>query len=115
MLSDDAREMIELQGRRRDLREALKDVEAEIAVVEQRLLDEFSRSGLQKLTMDGHTLYLHRQAWARPRDGETLRAIDALVQAGVLVEITGKKRDRVYAYQAYLDRLQEGTELGGRA
>ena len=41
------------------------------------------------------------------------RAIDALEAAGVLVETTGKKRDRVYAYQAYLDRLREGTELQG--
>ncbi len=39
------------------------------------------------------------------------RAIDALVKADVLVEITGKNRDRVYAYQAYLVRLQEGTEF----
>ena len=41
------------------------------------------------------------------------RAIDALVRAGVLVETTGKKRDRSYAYQAYVERLRAGTELGG--
>jgi Fic family protein len=40
------------------------------------------------------------------------RAIEALEAAGVLVETTGKKRDRVYAYQAYIDRLRGGTELG---
>jgi Fic family protein len=40
------------------------------------------------------------------------RAIEALEAASVLVETTGKKRDRVYAYEAYLDRLREGTELG---
>jgi len=28
-----------------------------------------------------------------------------------LVETTGKKRDRVYSYRAYLDRLRVGTEL----
>ena len=39
------------------------------------------------------------------------RAIEALEAAGVLVETTGKKRDRVYAYQSYLDRLRAGTEL----
>lgn len=33
------------------------------------------------------------------------KAIDALVQAGILHEITGKRRDRVYAYRAYLDAL----------
>ena len=40
------------------------------------------------------------------------RAIEALEAAGVLVETTGKKRDRAYVYQAYLDRLRAGTELG---
>ncbi|MFT6395706.1 MAG: Fic family protein [Bradymonadia bacterium] len=40
------------------------------------------------------------------------RAIEALEAAGVLVEVTGKKRDRVYTYEAYLARLREGTEIG---
>ncbi|MCD4726863.1 MAG: Fic family protein, partial [Pirellulales bacterium] len=33
------------------------------------------------------------------------KAIDALVQAGIIKEITGKRRDRMYAYHAYLDVL----------
>lgn len=41
----------------------------------------------------------------------TGKAIDALCQAGILEEITGKKRDRIYAYQAYLDVLAEETDL----
>jgi Fic family protein len=39
------------------------------------------------------------------------KAIELLVAAGVLVESTGKKRDRSYAYRAYLDLLKVGTEL----
>jgi Fic family protein len=39
------------------------------------------------------------------------KAIDALVDAGVLVESTGRKRDRSFAYRGYLDRLKVGTEL----
>lgn len=39
------------------------------------------------------------------------RAIDLLVAAGVLVETTGKKRDRSFAYARYLDHLSVGTEL----
>jgi len=39
------------------------------------------------------------------------RAIELLVAADVLVETTGKKRDRSYVYQGYLDRLRVGTEL----
>lgn len=37
------------------------------------------------------------------------KAIDALRRAGVLREITGKRRDRVYAYAAYLKVLTEDT------
>ncbi|MBM4360857.1 MAG: Fic family protein [Deltaproteobacteria bacterium] len=40
------------------------------------------------------------------------RAIEQLVAEGVLVETTGKKRDRSFVYRAYLDRLRVGTELG---
>jgi Fic family protein len=42
------------------------------------------------------------------------RAIDLLVAAGVLAETTGRKRDRSYAYRAYLEHLRVGTELEGR-
>ena len=40
-----------------------------------------------------------------------ISAIEALVDASILFETTGKKRDRSFAYQAYIDRLRIGTEL----
>jgi Fic family protein len=42
------------------------------------------------------------------------RAIELLVAAGVLVETTGRRRDRFFVYQGYLDRLRAGTELDER-
>lgn len=44
----------------------------------------------------------------RPTAG---RAIESLAEAGILVETTGKRRDRSFVYRAYLDRLRVGTEL----
>lgn len=38
------------------------------------------------------------------------RTIDLLVEAGVLVERSGRRRDRWYAYGRYLDCLRAGTE-----
>jgi hypothetical protein len=40
------------------------------------------------------------------------RAIELLLNAGVLVETTGRRRDRSYVYRTYLERLRIGTELG---
>jgi Fic family protein len=42
------------------------------------------------------------------------KAIKALCDAGVLHEITGKQRDRIYAYQGYLKVLAEETDLPSR-
>ena len=44
----------------------------------------------------------------------TTRAIEILSDLGILVETTGRKRDRSFAYRAYLERLQAGTELERR-
>ena len=38
-------------------------------------------------------------------------ALKKLCELGILTEITQKKRDRVYAYKAYIDILSEGNEL----
>jgi hypothetical protein len=34
----------------------------------------------------------------------------ALAELGIAKELTGRKRDRVFAYDRYLAVLQEGTE-----
>lgn len=39
------------------------------------------------------------------------RAIQVLAEAGILVETTGKRRDRSFAYLTYMERLRTGTEL----
>lgn len=41
-------------------------------------------------------------------------AIDLLADAGVLVETPGRARDRLFAYQAYVECLRAGTELTGK-
>lgn len=49
----------------------------------------------------------HRLGLAAPTVG---RAVDALEEMGVVEEITGRQRDRVYAYRRYLNILNEGAE-----
>lgn len=43
-----------------------------------------------------------------------IRAIGILEEVGVLAETTGRRRDRSFAYQAYLNFLRVGTDLEGR-
>jgi Fic family protein len=39
------------------------------------------------------------------------KAVAALLDAGVLVETSGRRRDRSFSYAAYLDVLRAGTEI----
>lgn len=47
---------------------------------------------------------------ARVRVPAATAAVKALADIGVVREITGRRRGRVFAYGAYLDILSEGTE-----
>jgi len=38
------------------------------------------------------------------------RAVEALVDAGILTEVTGRRPNRSFVYEAYLDRLRVGTD-----
>lgn len=38
------------------------------------------------------------------------RAVEALAGLGIVREVTGRRRERVFAYQRYLDILNEGTK-----
>jgi len=45
---------------------------------------------------------------ARPTAGKALSVLDSM---GVVQENTGKRRDRIFGYAAYLKKLTIGTEL----
>ena len=40
-----------------------------------------------------------------------IKALNILIECGMLTEVTGKKKDKVYRYEQYLDILSDGTEL----
>jgi len=39
------------------------------------------------------------------------KAISSLCEADILVETSGRSRDRTYVYREYMDLLREGTEI----
>jgi ribosomal protein S25 len=39
------------------------------------------------------------------------KAVKNLAKLGILTEVSGKKRDRVFLHESYLSIIREGTEL----
>lgn len=55
------------------------------------------------------------QAMTQLAYGTAASAMDTLVEYGIARELTGKRRNRLFAYDGYLKALEEGTELPGHA
>jgi Fic family protein len=73
------------------------------SVMAARLMELLPRHPV--VTVGGVTRHLQT---TKPTAG---KAISTLVDVGVLVETTGRKRDRTFHYREYLENLRVGTEL----
>ena len=100
---------------------------AEGAVATARRLDAIAvedRDHIRSLgRMAGTVLRIHQTLQKRPMESipslakktglsipAVTRAIEALHKGGIIKEITGKKRNRIFIYVRYLDILRQGTE-----
>lgn len=101
---------------------------AENAVSTARRLAEMvsrDRSHIQQLgRVAGSALQVHQSLQARPITTLTslvnetnltmptiTKAVQALVDEGIVNEITGRRRGRIYSYREYMDIMNEGTAL----
>lgn len=81
------KQFITLEQKRRKKEDDLEEIKKELASLEQDLLLRFERAGTQKMTVNGHTVFIHRQLWAKAK-GEPWLTVQALKDAdlGELVE-----------------------------
>jgi Fic family protein len=75
---------------------------ASSSVATMRLFEQLPRHPI--VTIAGATRLLHT---TKPT---AIKAVGSLVDAGVLAETTGRKRDRLFGYGAYMDRLRDDTD-----
>jgi len=105
MNTEELKRFVALEERRRQLETEIDTVKAEAAELEQRLLPEFERGGLEKISIDGRTVYLERKLWAKAKDGDKAVVCKALKRAhlGDFVEETFNTNS-LSAYVRELDR-----------
>lgn len=107
---DAMKQFVTLEKERRVLESRLKEVKEIRDGLEQTLLERFQEGQILSVKVDGLTVYLHRQLWARPKGGDYDLAVRALREVGWddLVEIKCNTH-RVSSQVREMDR--EGVEL----
>lgn len=93
-----------LDTRKAALTTELKEVTEAHKVIQQQILDQFEHTGLDRVSFLGHTMYIFKQLWARPKDQSISRAqvVAALKSNGFAEYI---KED--YNVQSVSGRLRE--------
>ena len=73
----------ELSQRNKALKAEIEANSAEMENIEPFILDYFIEAGMQRVTMRGQTVYLHRQLWAKAKDNNMERACAVLESLGL--------------------------------
>lgn len=97
-----AQRFAELETRKKELEAELNEVKKELDEIGGEngyLLDQMIQAGVEKLNVNGRTLYIHRQLWAGAVDGDYDAACDGLEEAGLGDYV--QRRFNVHSLSAY--------------
>ena len=103
----DVREFLALKARKTLLERQLESVKEDIAIREKLLQDGFIEDGLDHVSMDGQTAYLHEQLWASLQ-GDRTEAHNALRGAGLAHLVHDNVNSNTLS--AYVRELTENDE-----
>ena len=105
MNTDELKQFVALEERRRTLEAEIDTIRAEATELEQRLLPQFEQSGLERVAIDGRTVYIERKLWAKAKEGDKAAVCKALKRCrlGDYVEETFNTNS-LSAYVRELDR-----------
>lgn len=100
----------ELEQKRSAIEHQIKELKKQIQPYEEQLLQMFAENGVNNIKIHGKTIYIHRQLWARPVDGDYERACKILREIGLDEYV--KETVNVNNISAYVREQDEmGSEL----
>lgn len=86
------RDFVRLTRQKKEIEADLAVVKRDIEALQATIIDGMLGEGVQsfKLTVDGEraTVYLHRQLWAKPRNGDRDRLVQRLEEIGLRELVT---------------------------
>ena len=90
---------------RLEYKKKIASITAELAPLEEQIIEEIAQSGVTSMRVDGTTVYLERKIWAKCVDEDWDRAIEALKDAGLGDFI--QHRYNSTSFSAYLRELDK--------
>lgn len=83
MRDADVKRFIALVGKKRRHEEQAEELAGQIAELESKLMASFVERGVDRVTMDGQTVWIDRKLWAGAENGDSQATCAALAEAGL--------------------------------
>ena len=100
----------ELDHERRELEEKLKEVKDELSELDAELQSAMAEDGVDKMTINGLTLYVRREIRGGARDGDKRRMIQAFRDAGMEDMVASREEIPWKRLTSYLTELAENGQ-----
>lgn len=103
-------ELDEMETKKAQIEEQIKEIKTKMRPYEDQLLELFAENEVNNIRIQGKTLYIHRQLWARPLDGDYEKACKVLREVGLDEYV--KETVNINSISAYVREQDEmGIEL----
>ncbi len=109
------RRFSKLKKKKEELKKKLKEVESGMKELEEQLLEDFTRAGVDKMSLDGKTFYLTSRIFVSPKKKDTEdttmayeRVCEGLRDMGLDWMVT--ERFNVNTISAYVRELKRNEE-----
>jgi hypothetical protein len=114
MNTDNLRKFSALKQRISETEALAKELRAEATELEQHILDDFADEGVNKISVDGQTIYMRREIWARrPKEIDQEQMAQGLMGAGLDYLVSSKVNlQGLSAYARELDSAGEDLPSG---
>lgn len=99
----------ELYDKKKELKNQLNEVKDELAKLEEELTPEFEKAGVPNISVNGRTIYIHKQLWAGYKNSKE-EALEALRKAGLdnyIYETYNTNSLSAYFREVYRDHEDE--------
>ena len=108
--ADLVQKFLTLNEQKKSAEENLDELKSKLKVLETELLDRFERASIDRMGSNGHTLYIHRQLWAK-NEVDAPYTVLALKAAGLddLVE----EKSNSQRVSAYVREIAKEHEING--
>jgi len=81
MNSEQLKRFVALEERRKELEGEIDRIKAEATEIESALMPQFEQAGIERVSVDGRTVYIERRLWAAAKNGDKPALCKALKRA----------------------------------